>query len=52
MQCAELCMCESVCVKEREKAQKEERDRGKENLEIYVYGHNTQDNSMCFYKLE
>lgn len=51
MQYADLCMCESVCVKEREKGQKEERDRRKENLEIYVYRH-TQDNSMCFYKLE
>lgn len=50
MQCADLCMCDLICEKS-EKLQKEDRDRGKENLEIYVYGY-TQDNSMCFYKLE
>lgn len=46
MQCADLCICESVCVEEGQ-----EGERQKENLEIYVYGH-IQFTSMCFYELE
>lgn len=32
MQCAGLCICESVCVEEREKGQEEERERERQKV--------------------